>query len=161
MREDVKISVSARLDMFDKYYTVSDDVKPEVDAFVSEVTALGERSGDTAAFEAEFVSSGLSERFNNLLVRCTPKPYRMTDAEKANVKQVKQEMAAENPGGLVKDIAADVTDSLLMKAESDMIAKGRKDMINAGVFDEYTKATNAVEDAGWLAKKLGKLFGKK
>lgn len=73
MRDDVKVCVSARVDFFSKYYDIPQSVQTEVDAFISDTEALGERCTDAQQFEAEFVSSGLCNRFNAILPNCTPK----------------------------------------------------------------------------------------
>ena len=39
-----------------------------------------------------------------------------------------------------------------MKAESDLRAQRIRQMSDAGVLDDYTKASNAVEDLGILAR---------
>ena len=129
MLNDVKQCFDSRVNFFGQYYTVPAEVQPEVDAFINEIVALGERSQGAAEFEAAFASSGLSERFTGLLTRCTPKPYQMNEQEKAYVREVKKEMFEENKEQLVKDVASDVADSIMMKAESDAIAGRRKAMI--------------------------------
>jgi len=48
-----------------------------------------------------------------------------------------------------------------MKVESDTIAALRQNMINQGTYDDYTRATNAVDDVQRIGGFLGRLFGKK
>jgi len=161
MTEDVKSCVLTRENFFEQYYTVPEDVKPEVQAFVAQLRALGEASSDAAAFESAFASNGLSDKFNSLLMKCTPKPITMTAEQQAYSKQVAKDLYKENGGNLAKDIASDAADTLAVEAKEELIAQSRKAMIKAGTFDDYTRASNMVEDAGILGGFVKKLFGKK
>lgn len=161
MQEDVKTCVSARVDFFGLYYDVPQNVQPEVDAFIGEVQALGEQCANATQFEAEFVSTGLSGKFNAILPQCTPKAVAMTQEQKEYSRQVKKELWEEQKGQIAKDVLVDVTESVAMRAESDAMQARRRSMADAGVLDEYTRATNAVEDLGRGAKFLGGLFGRK
>lgn len=160
MLEDVKICVNTRTEFFDKYYTVPENVKGEVDAFIKDVISLGEDSSGAMDFEGKFASQGLSDRFNALLVKCVPRPYEMTAEEKEYVKATKKEMFEENKEQIIKGIAADVADSLMVEAEEELIARRRRSMIEEGTFDEYTRVTNKIDDtkriAGFFAGKFGK-----
>ncbi len=161
MRDDVKTCVCARVDFFGQYYEVPAAVQPEVDGFIADIQALGEQATDVAQFEAEFVSTGLSDRFNAILPKCTPKAVAMTEEQKAYSRQVKKELWEEQKGQIAKDAVKDVAESVVMRAESDAMQARRRAMADAGVLDEYTRATNAVEDIGRGAKFLANLFGKK
>jgi len=158
MNADVKICVDARVDFFDKYYCVPAEMSAEVGAFVNEVTALGERCSDAAEFESSFVSEGLSDRFNQILPRCTPKAVEMTAEQKAYSEQVRKEM--EKDRNIMKEIAAEAADTAMMEAESEMIAMRRQARIEAGVDDEYNQFTNAVEDGKSLFGMLRNKFRK-
>ena len=161
MQQDVLICVNARLDFFEKYYQVPAALQPEVDDFITKLKALGESSADAGAFEAAFASSGLSAQFNGLLPRLTPVAQAMTPEQKQYSKQVRREVLGQTAGKVVEDMVSDVADTIMVEAEEELIARRRKDMINAGVYDEYTKVTNAVEDAGIVGGFLKGLFGKK
>ena len=161
MQQDVLICVNARLDFFKTYYSVPAAMQAEVDGFIAELTALGECSADAAAFEAAFVSSGLSDRFNALLPRLSPVAQTMTQEQKAYSKEVMQEMGMLDKGQILKDVAADVADTVMVEANEEMISQRRKAMIETGVFDEYTKASNLADDVGIAGKFLKGLFGKK
>lgn len=161
MRDDVKMCVNARFDMFEKYYIVPQNIAYQVESFCKEVTDLAEGCNDVADFEAKFISTGLSQKFNDLLISCTPKPYQISQEEQAFVNQTKKEMFEEDKEEIKKYIVDDVADSVKMEFESDIISAGRKVMIESGTLDEYTRITNVVEDVGIVAKGLGKLFGKK
>ena len=161
MKQDVKQCVDARLNFFEQYYTVPEEMANEVESFSQEVLSLAEKCDDSIKFEAEFASKGLSEKFNSLIMRCTPKPYEMSAEEKTASKEVRKELFEENKGQLAKDIVNDITDSVVMYAESEASSRMRRQMADEGVLDDYTRASNAVEDAGWLARSIGKFFKKK
>ena len=161
MKQDVLLCVNARLDFFNKYYTVPEAMQAEVDDFISKIKELGENSADSTAFEAAFTSSGLSAQFNAILPRLTPVPQSMTEEQKQYSKQVRKEVLGQTKGQLVKDIATDLADTVMVEANEEMIAQHREQMIDAGVFDEYTKVSNAVDNAGILGGFIKGLFGKK
>ena len=151
MKEDVKICVSSRVDFFDKYYDVPADMTAEVEDFKNKVIDLGERSADAQSFEADFASMGLSDEFMALLPKCTPKAMQMTQEQKARSKQIYKEMREERGESLFGDIVKDIGDSAMVELKEEMIARDRKAMIEDGVYDEYTKATNAIDDVGFIA----------
>lgn len=161
MTEDVKSCVMARENFFSQYYTVPESVQPEVDAFLRELHALGEASANATEFESAFASGGLSQTFNALLPKCTPKPVTMTEEQKAYSKEVSKEIYQDSGRNLGKEIADDVTDSLSVEVEEELIAQGRKTMIEAGTFDEFTRVSNVVEDGKNLFGFVKGLFGKK
>ncbi len=161
MQQDVLVCVNARLDFFEKYYSVPEAMKPEVDRFVARLNELAERSADAVSFEAEFASSGLSAEFNALLPRLTPVAQKMTAEQKAYSKQVRTEVLGQTPEQLAKDIVNDVADTIMVEAEEELIARRRREMTEAGVFDDYTRATNLVEDVGIVGRFFKSLFGKK
>lgn len=162
MNSDVQVCAEARTNFFKQYCTVPNDLKGEVEEFCRDVSALAENSVDAAAFEAEFVNCGLSDRFNSLVTRCPPKPYEMTAEDKAHVREVKKQMWNESKGQILRDAAEDVADSVMMKVESEVTQQRRKAMIEDGVYDDYTRASNVAEDVGILSRAIGKLFkGKK
>ena len=161
MRDDVKACVSARVDFFGQYYDVPQGVVDEVSAFISETQALGENCADAQEFESKFVSTGLSDRFNAILPKCTPKAVAMTQEQKEYSNQVRREMWNEQKGQIAKDAVKDVAESVAMRAESDAMQARRRAMSEAGVLDEYTRASNAVDDTGYAAGFLSKFFKKK
>lgn len=157
MRDDVKACVDARVNFFGTYYDVPADVKPEVDKFITDVIALGEKSADAASFEAEFATE-LSNTFNSLLPRCTPKAVQVSPEYQAYTAQVQQEFKDERKKQLADTIINDVGESVVMRAESDAISARNRAMSDAGVLDEYTKVSNVIDDSKTL---FGKLFGRK
>lgn len=161
MNEYVQQSVNSRVDFFEKYYTVPEEVRPAVEAFIADINQLGNASVDAIDFENKFVSSGLNERFNNLLTCCIPKPYKMTDEEKETAKETAKEIFQEDCSRIEKESAHEVLDYAAVMAKEELIAQKRDMMIDAGVFDEYTRATNAVDIAVEGGKFLKNLFKRK
>lgn len=151
MKDDVKICVSSRVDFFDQYYDVPAEMTAEVESFKSKVIDLGERSADAQAFEADFAAMGLSDEFMALLPKCTPKAMQMTQEQKDYSKQVQKEMDKESGYSVFGHIMHDVADSAAVELKEEMIAHDRKAMIEDGVFDEYTKVSNAADDIGYIA----------
>ena len=153
--------IRVRTDFFEQYYTVPAAAKADVDSFVQALYALGEASKDAQEFEAKFAAQGYQDRFNGLLLRCTPKAYQMTAEEKAKSYATAKEIFREDRSRIVKEAAQDALDYASVMAEEELIAKGREKMIEAGVFDDYTRKTNAVDMMAETGSFLKKLFGKK
>ena len=161
MNDYIKQCVNSRVDFFDKYYTVPAELKPEVEAFIDDINQLGNVATDAVEFESKFVLSGLSERFNNLLTRCIPKAYNMTAEEKQHSRETAKEIFKEDRSRIVKEAAAEVVEHAAIMANEDLIAMRREAMIEAGVFDEYTRVSNATEIITESGSFLKKLFKKK
>lgn len=161
MDSSVMQCIKVRTDFFENYYDVPAEAKADVDAFVADITALGESSADAQAFEASFASGGYQERFNALLVRCTPKAYQMTAEDKAYSKEVSKQMREESGSSIAKDIANDVLDYARVMGEEELIAQRRKAMIKDGTYDEYTRASNVADIVEESVGFFGKLFKKK
>ena len=158
MNDYIKQCVNSRVDFFNKYYTVPAELKPEVEAFINEINQLGDAATDAVEFENKFVSSGLSERFNNLLTRCIPKAYNMTAEEKQHSKETAKEIFKEDRSRIIKEAAAEVVDHAAVMATEELIAKRRELMIEKDVFDEYTKVTNVIDYTTDGVKFFKKLF---
>ena len=161
MNDYVKQCVNARVDFFDKYYTVPTDLKPEVEAFINEINQLGDGAIDAVDFENKFASSELSKRFNNLLTQCVPKAYHMTNEEKQHSKETAKDIFKEDRSRIIKEAAAEAVEHAAVMADEELIAKRREAMIEKNVFDEYTRATNAVDIITESGSFLKKLFKKK
>ena len=104
----------------------------------------------------------IQQNLSQNLYCCTPKAYKMTDEEKQYSKSIAKDVVFE--GGkkeIAKDIAKDVVDTIAVEAKEEAHAIKRKVMIEAGVFDEYTRVSNAIDDAGRVGKFIGGLFKKK
>lgn len=152
MREDVKACVDARVTYFGQYFDVPPALSPEVEDFCKKVTELGEKSADAGEFEQQFQASGLMNTFNGLIIRCTPKAYQMTEEDKAYSKQVSKEIFKEDKDRILKEAGQDILETVTMKAESELRSERIRQMSDAGVLDDYTKASNVVEDVGILAR---------
>lgn len=160
MTEEVKLCVSARTEFFGKYMAVPPALQPELDSFLARITALGEASPDAAAFEQQFQATGLMDTFNSLVSRCTPQAYQMTKEDKAYSRQVAKEIFTEDKDRILKEAGQDLLESVELKVESEMNAERIKRLSDAGMLDEYTKVSNAVDDAGIIARFFKKKFRK-
>lgn len=159
MSDAIMQCIQIRKDFFEKYYSVPDDVQSAVDSFFEQMNALAEQANDAQDFEAKFAKNGFQEILNSLLMRCTPKPYKMTGEEKAVAKETAKEIFKEDRSRIVKEVAVEALDNATVMIEEEAIAQMRKGMIEADVFDDYTRATNAVDmfkDVGGLFKSLFK-----
>ncbi len=159
MDENIKVCVQSRTDFFEKYCDVPPQAQTDVDAFILAVTDLGEMATDAMDFEAKFANGGYQERFNELVTRCTPKAYTMTAEDKAYSKQVAKEIFKEDRSRIMKESAEDIVDHASVALEEEWIAQRRRVMVDAGVYDEYTRATNVMDmaaDAGGFLKGLFK-----
>ena len=101
-----------------------------------------------------------------MLIGVVPMAEFSTSAEsdfkyQAYTEKVQAEFKEERKKQFADTLINDVTDSVTMRAESDAMQARRRAMSDAGVLDEYTKATNAVEDVGRLAGFFRSKFGKK
>lgn len=161
MLDEVKACVSARTDFFGKYMTVPAQLQPELDSFMTQITALGENSTSAAEFEEKFQASGLSDRFNALVSRCTPQAYQMTEADKAHARQTAKEIFCEDENRILREAGKDLAESVALKAESDINTARIRKMSEEGMLDEYTKASNAAEDTATIGRFFRGLFGKK
>ena len=159
MRDDVLVSVKAKTDFFGEYFEIPDETVPEYKGFVSDVFELGERSVSPQQFESEFVSTGLSDRFNSLIAKCRPKARDMTAEERAESKRLAKEMLHD------RSTAKRITDTVLDSAKTD--ARGalhritRQKMINDGTFRDYTVTSNRVDTARQIGGFIKGRFGKK
>lgn len=145
MNSAVMQCIRTRTDFFEKYYSVPDEVRADVDAFIRRMHTIGEQSKDAQDFEAKFAADGLQEDLNGLLVRCTPRPYQMTKEEKAAAKETAKEIFREDRSRILKETAEDAADTVAVAANEELIALKRKAMVEAGVYDEYTRASNAID----------------
>ena len=83
---DVKKCIDIRIDFLSQYYVVPQEMQSEVDSFMEELVVLGESCFNAAEFEGRFASAGLSDRFNAILPKCTPRPAKMTKEQKRESK---------------------------------------------------------------------------
>ena len=158
---EVKKCVDARLNLFEQYYTVPASLQGEVDAFTAAINRLGEASSSAAEFESAFASSPLQQQFNAILPRLSPKPYKMTQEDKANSRRVMKDILREDKEQIVSDAVMDAANTVKIEAESAAISQAREAMIQNGTLDDFTRASNMVQDTKNLFGFLGKKFGKK
>ncbi len=144
MREDVRVSVDARLNMFVQYFTVPPAMQGEVDSFTADIIALGERSADVSAFEAEFISSGLSDRFNGILPRLAPKAAAPTPELKEIKRQAMRETNSAKDIG--KYVARSIGDHIKYVFEREAREQIQKKMIENDTFDDFTRLSNLGDD---------------
>ena len=96
MMDEVKKCVDSRTKFLDEYFTIPDDMQHEVQTFITDITLLGDACSSATEFEEKFVSEGLSDRFNGILPKCTPKPVKMTKEQKQQSRTITKEMLVEN-----------------------------------------------------------------
>jgi len=161
MDSGVNQCVATRVDFFEKYCTVPTEVAEEVKAFIADINSLGNSCSGVADFEAKFVSEGLSDRFNTLITKCPPKPYKMTEEDKQHAKETAKKIFKEDKERIINEAVADVAESATMAAESELMSQRRRSMSEAGVLDDYTRATNAIDAAARVGGFLKGLFKKK
>lgn len=161
MIEEVKTCADAKINYFGEYFTVPDSLQPELDRFIQDTEALGERCGSAAEFEREFSAAGLSERFNTLLSQCMPKARKMTREEKQQSWKTTKDILRENRGDLAKDVLSEAASSVRMQVEDEMIQESRKRMIEDGTLTDHTIRRNRREAVGSLIRFLGDQFKKK
>ena len=82
MVDEVKTCVDAKINFFEEYFSVPDDLKSEMDMFIKDTQALGEQCSSASEFEQQFSTSELLNRFNTLVSKCTAKAKKMTKEEK-------------------------------------------------------------------------------
>jgi len=161
MKEDVKRNVDMRTGFFDTYYTVPDAVKEDVDELIFQINSLGEQCSDVMEFETQFAQSGLSDKFNQVLAKCTPKPVSLSEEEKQHSREVTAQMMRDSKGEIAKGIAKDIADTVMLEAESEFHRINRQIMIENDTYDDYTRASNAVDFAKDVFGGIKGLFGKK
>lgn len=166
MRPDVKACVDAKFGVFEQFFDVPAGVQAELDAFCARANALGEQASDAMDFESRFASQ-LQEEYNAFFLKCTPRAVQMTAEQKAESKRLENEMmyGTNDPKQIriekAKQAAKDIAGYATTELEQEAIAMKRRAMIEAGTFDDYTRATNKIEDAKIIGKALSGLFRKR
>ena len=162
MNEDVKKCVTMRTDFFDQYFTVPDSMKNDVSKFIAETEALGENCPDSTVFEAQFASTGLSDRFNALIGKCVPKTVKMTKEQKQTSKEVMKDMLYENRRDIAEDALKDAAEDVMDNIHDSNIQDYHDRMIEDGTMADHTILKNHVEDAFGVFNFLkGKVKSKK
>lgn len=151
----MKEYIDAKCNVFTEYMNVPAELEGEFGCLCTEMHALGDNCEDYSEFEARFVSSGLSDRYNSLLARCTPKAVQMTDEQKkASFNMAKEQFSA-------KDMLRDAADMASTELKQEAISMRRKKMIEDDVFDDYTRTTNKIDNAARAGKFLFNRLKKK
>lgn len=160
MIDEVKNCVNARANYFEEYFSVPDQLRGEINSFIQDAEALGNLCGSAAEFEQTFVSSGLSDRFNALIAKCTPKARKMTKEEKQHSMSVAQDILYEQRGELAKDAATEVVGGFISKKRDERIEESHRQMIEDGTHAAFTIRRNRIQDAGRLLGFLGRKINK-
>lgn len=161
MTDEVKKCVDIRINFFDEYFTIPEDMQNEVQAFIADITLLGNSCNSATEFEQKFVSEGLSERFNAILPKCIQKPVKMTKEQKKQSRKIAKEILAENKDELVDDALTYVANRGMNDLRDKAIASSRKKMIEEGTMSDYTIRKNYIEDGIRFARFLKDKFKKK
>ncbi|MDO4833885.1 MAG: hypothetical protein Q4A40_02485 [Bacillota bacterium] len=151
----MKEYVDAKCSVFTEYMQIPEELQGEFDSLCSEMHALGDKCTDYYQFEEMFVSSGLSDRYNELLTKCTPRAVKMTsEQKKAAVRMTKEQIS-------VGDIVRDAAGIAVSELQQEAISMRRKKMIEDEVFDDYARTTNRIDDAARAGKFIFNKFRKK
>ena len=158
MVDEVKTCVDAKINFFEDYFSVPDDLKSEMDIFIKDTQALGEQCISASEFEQQFSASELLNRFNTLVSKCTPKAKKMTKEEKIQSMKITKDILYENRDELAKDALKEASNRIINDKRDEMIEKNRKRMIEKGTYAEYTIRRNKINS---IADFLEKIFNKK
>ena len=160
MRDDVKRCVDMRVNYFADYFTIPQELQGEMDAFISELELLGEQCKDATEFEAKFVELGLSDQFNGIIPRCTPKPVKITKEDRRNMWKKTKEMVRENKKELIQSEAETVGKHILSEVSLDLYEKKCDEMEEKGTYDDHKKSLDKVRTVEHIAD-LFNFFGRK
>lgn len=160
MIDEIKTCVDLKLNVFKEYFIVPDEFQCEMDDLVRAMEALGEECNDAVEFEERFASEGLMESYNALFPKCLPKKHKMTKAERRKSLEVGIDMLNKSKKEILNDGVKKFKENIRNDFKDDLIEKNRERMIEDGTFDDYTIATNKVDDIGRLAGFLRKKFKK-
>ena len=158
MVDEVKTCVDAKINFFEEYFSVPDDLKSEMDMFIKDTQALGEKCSSASEFEQQFSSSELLNRFNTLVSKCTPKAKKMTKEEKKQSVKIAKDILYENRAEIAKDTLKDTANRIINDKRDDMLTKNRERMIEEGTYADYTIRRNKINS---IRDFLEKIFNKK
>ncbi|MGN0702283.1 MAG: hypothetical protein ACI4KL_03790 [Lentihominibacter sp.] len=152
----MKEYLDAKCNVFTEHMTVPEELQGEYEQLCQDIYSLGDKCGeDYNKFEEQFVSTGLSERYNGLLVKCKPKAVKMTREQKKT--SLKGYAKAFTP----KNIAREAAGMAVTELQEEAIAMNRERMIEDEVFDDYTRARNSAEAAVSTGKFIFDRFKKR
>ena len=158
MLDEVKTCVDAKINFFEEYFSVPDDLKSEMDIFIKDTQALGEQCSSASEFEQQFSTSELLNRFNTLVSKCTPKAKKMTKEEKKQSVKIAKDILYENRVEIAKDTLKDTANRIINDKRDDMLTKNRERMIEEGTYADYTIRRNKINS---IRDFLEKIFNKK
>lgn len=158
MVDEVKTCVDAKINFFEEYFSVPDDLKSEMDMFIKDTQALGEKCSSASEFEQQFSTSELLNRFNTLVSKCTPKAKKMTKEEKKQSVKIAKDILYENRAEIAKDTLKDTANRIINDKRDDMLTKNRERMIEEGTYADYTIRRNKINS---IRDFLEKIFNKK
>ena len=158
MLDEVKNCVDAKINFFEDYFSVPDDLKSEMDMFIKDTQALGEKSRSASEFAQQFCTSELLSRFNTLVSKCKPKKKKMTKEEKKQSVKIAKDILYENRAEIAKDTLKDTANRIINDKRDDMLTKNRERMIEEGTYADYTIRTNKINS---IRDFLEKIFNKK
>ena len=158
MLDEVKSCVDAKINFFEDYFSVPDDLKSEMDMFIKDTQALGEKCSSASEFEQQFSTSELLNRFNTLVPKCTPKSKKMTKEEKKQSVKIAKDILYENRAEIAKDTLKDTANRIINDKRDDMLTKNRERMIEEGTYADYTIRRNKINS---IRDFLEKIFNKK
>ena len=158
MLDEVKNCVDAKINFFEDYFSVPDDLKSEMDMFIKDTQALGEKCSSASEFEQQFSTSELLNRFNTLVSKCTPKAKKMTKEEKKQSVKIAKDILYENRAEIAKDTLKDTANRIINDKRDEMLTKNREKMIEEGTYADYTIRRNKINS---IRDFLEKIFNKK
>ena len=158
MLDEVKSCVDAKINFFEDYFSVPDDLKSEMDMFIKDTQALGEQCSSASEFEQQFSASELLNRFNTLVSKCTPKAKKMTKEEKKQSVKIAKDILYENRVEIAKDTLKDTANRIINDKRDEMLTKNREKMIEEGTYADYTIRRNKINT---IRDFLEKIFNKK
>ena len=158
MVDEVKTCVDAKINFFEDYFSVPDDLKSEMDMFIKDTQALGEQCSSASEFEQRFSTSELLNRFNTLVSKCTPKAKKMTKEEKKQSVKIAKDILYENRAEIAKDTLKDTANRIINDKRDEMLTKNREKMIEEGTYADYTIRRNKINS---IRDFLEKIFNKK
>lgn len=158
MLDEVKSCVDAKINFFEDYFSVPDDLKSEMDMFIKDIQALGEQCSSASEFEQQFSTSELLNRFNTLVSKCTPKAKKMTKEEKKQSVKIAKDILYENRAEIAKDALKDTANRIINDKRDEMLTKNREKMIEEGTYADYTIRRNKINS---IRDFLEKIFNKK
>ncbi len=161
MIKEVKDCIDNKVKFFDDYFTITDELKGEMEVFIKNMNELGEKCNSASEFEEKFFGSDLSNQFNSLVSKCQPKQHKMTKEEKKQSAKIAKDMLYEQREEIAKDAVNEATTRVINDAKDEMIAQNRKRMIKDGTFDDYTRTMNQIDDMKTIGGFFKNLFGGK